>query len=201
MATVTITEIEATDVDVTVTWESDTIVQNTAQFYAATSLANLQAGIYVATGDDSSNCPGNMFETTAPSAAPYLTAGTQYFVMAMADGINGMPTSFTTLPAGEHLGKLQSTPHVVVPGATSTLSAVVRDKGKAVANVPVTFTAPAAAGSINGQPAGSPVQVNTSATGAVQVTLTAGTQKGLYLVELSAQPFCAETKHVRVRVK
>ena len=61
MGTVSITEIEASDVDVTVTWEAEFNVQNTAQFYVATSLQNLQNGVYVGTGDDSGNCPGTIF--------------------------------------------------------------------------------------------------------------------------------------------
>jgi hypothetical protein len=201
MGTVSITEIEASDVDVTVTWEAEFNVQNTAQFYVATSLQNLQNGVYVGTGDDSGNCPGTIFEATIPSAAPYLAAGTQYFVMAACDGTNSATSSFTTLPAGEHLGRLQSTPHIVLPGKNSILSAMVRDKGKAVPNVPVTFTGPAAVGTINGQPAGVPFQMNSDSTGSVKVTLTAGTQKGRYLIEVSAQPYCAETKHMRVVVK
>lgn len=195
---VSITKITPTDTEVTVDWVSDTTVLNTAQFMVATSLQNLQAGTYVTVGDDSGNCPGNSFQASAPSATPYLNPGTLYYLQAVCDGTTSQSTTFSTLPDGATLGQPQSNPWIIKTGGQSTISVVVTKSGKPVANVPVTFTIPADAGSLNGQAAGTPVTVNTSGTGSAQVALTAGTKVGIFFTLASAAPYCTDVLHVPI---
>lgn len=198
MANVSITKITPTDTEVTVDWQSDTLVQNTAQFMVATSLQNLQAGTYVTVGDDSSNAPGMVFQTTAPSAAPYLTPGTLYYLQAVCDGTTSQPTTFSTLPDGAILCQPRSNPWIIKTGGQSTVSAVVTKGGKPVANVPVTFTLPADAGSLNGQAAGTPVTVNTDSTGTAKASLTAGTKVGIFFTLAAAAPYCVDVLHIPI---
>ena len=165
MATVTITKVEQTDTTVMIDWSTDTLAQNTANVYVATTLANLQAGVYVGTGNDNGNLPDTEFDATIPVGTPYLQAGTAYVCMASCDGTNSAPSSFTTLPNGVYLVNPHAKPRKVAMGGVSTLKVAVRKSGQPQANIPVTFTCPAAAGQLGNPPQGNTIVVNTDATG------------------------------------
>ncbi len=198
MPTVSITKITPADTTVTVEWQSDTTVANSAQFMIATSQANLQAGTYVAVGDDSSNCPSMTFQASSPSGAPYLTPGSQYFIQAVCDGTTSQPSSFSTVADNDSLTQPNCNPWLVKFGANSTVSVVVLNGSKGVGNVPVTFTAPGDAGSLNGQHAGTPVTVNSDNSGKAQVTLTAGKKLGIFFILISGAPKCPNVLHVPI---
>lgn len=198
MPTVSITKITPADTTVTVDWQSDTTVINSAQFMIATSQANLQAGTYVAVGDDSGNCPSMTFQATSPSGTPYLTPGTQYFIQAVCDGTTSQPSSFSTVADNDSLTQPKCDPWLIKMGANSTVSVVVMNGSTPAGNIPVTFTAPGDAGSLNGKPAGTPVTVNSDNSGKAQVTLTAGKKFGIFFILVSAAPKCSNVLHVPI---
>jgi hypothetical protein len=200
MPTVTINQVDPTDTDVMVNWKMDAEAISSAKFYVATSMANLTAGTYVATGDDSGNCPSGSFQTAAPTAAPYLNPGTQYFCMAECDGNMSEATSFTTLPHGVFLHNPMAKPRLLRKGKASTLSVTLQKNGQPVPNVPVSFTPPTAAGSVAGQPAGIPGVVNSGTNGMASIAFTAGSKPGVYLVHVSAAPFSVQTAQILVFV-
>jgi hypothetical protein len=201
MANVTITSIQQTDTSVMIDWSTDTLAQNSANIYVATNLQNLQAGVYVATGNDNGNLPDMEFQTTVPIAAPYLQSGTAYVCMASCDGTNSQPSSFTTLPDGVYLRNPNAQPRKVAMGSVSTLNVEVRKKGQPEANIPVTFTCPAAAGQLGNPVQGTTITVNTDATGKASTQFTAGTTKGRFQITLTAAPYAANTTHMLVVVK
>jgi hypothetical protein len=201
MANVTITRITQTDTDVMIDWITDTLAQNSANVYVATTLQNLQAGVYVATGNDNGNLPDTEFQTTIPLSAPMLQSGTAYVCMAACDGTNSQPSNFSTLPDGVYLRNPNAQPRKVAMGGISTLNVEVRKKGKPEANIPVTFTCPVAAGQLGNPVQGTTIVVNTDATGKASTQFTAGSTKGRFHVTLTAAPYAANTTQMLVVVK
>jgi hypothetical protein len=201
MANVTITRIEQTDTSVMIDWTTDTLALNNTNVYVATNLQNLQAGVYVATGNDNGNLPDTDFQATIPIAAPMLQSGTPYVCMASCDGTNSQPSNFTTLPDGVYLRNPHAQPRKVAIGGVSTLMVEVRKKGKPEANIPVTFTCPAGAGQLGNPVQGTVMVVNTDANGQAATPFMAGNTKGRFQVTVTAAPYAANTTHVLVVVK
>jgi hypothetical protein len=193
--------MEQTDTSVMIDWSTDTLALNNTSVCVATSLQNLQAGVYVASGNDNQNIPDTDFQATIPIVAPFLQANTTYVCMAACDGTNSQPSSFTTLPDGVYLRNPHAKPRKVAIGGVSTLMVEVRKKGKPEANIPVTFTCPAAAGQLGNPVEGTSVTVNTDANGHAATPFTAGNTKGRFQVTVTAAPYAANTTHVLVVVK
>lgn len=201
MANVTITRIEQTDTTVMIDWTTDTVALNSANVYVATNLANLQAGVYVATGNDNGNLPDTEFQATVPIASPFLQSGTTYVCMGECDSTNSQPSNFTTLPDGVYLINPHAKPRKVACGGISTLKVAVRKGGQPQVNIPVTFTCPAAAGQLGNPPQGTTIVVNTDANGHAEAQFTAGKTQGRFQITLSAAPYAANTTHMPVVVK
>jgi hypothetical protein len=200
---VTIDSVQPTDTDVTVQWESDQMAFSQAVVYVAATEAGLNDPTQRMTGVGQT--PDTEFKATVPAdGVTFLNSGAPYFVCGVCDGVTSPAQSFTTLPEGVHLHDPNAAPMRIQPGGTTLLSVVVKKHKQGVANIPVTFTAPADAGQVGpvgGSPSGSSVQVNSDSNGLAQATLTAGSATGVYKVVASSPGYATNQPKIRVAVR